>query len=193
MPADPRNESSDENNADRAWAVAALYGAIKHMAPDLLLTALRVVLASATWIIAAIGVAVSGPWWILTAGVCLLGRGSYLAYRMYRARRLLRRLPPIERDAVLAANRQALKVRLTSRSAKVRASMWSVAWAVPLAVAAYALLARWWAPAPAAVAVALLAIWRTAVLWLPLPRRAAQVSSLFEDRRGPDGLPTPEI
>lgn len=41
MPADPGNETSDNNNADRAWAVAAFAGALKHMAPDLLLTAVR--------------------------------------------------------------------------------------------------------------------------------------------------------
>lgn len=125
--------------------------------------------------------------------MCLFGRGGYLGYRIYRKRRKLRRLPPAEQDAALATHHNTLKARLTSTPAKIRASLWSIPWTVPLAIAAYLPLARWWAPAPAAVAVILLAIWRTVLPWLPLPLRAAQVSGLFEDPRGPDGLPTPEI
>jgi hypothetical protein len=175
---------SDDDRGDRAWARALLPAAARHMALELAGVIIAGLITFTTMTLAVIGLwNLPTPWGLAPIGY-LITRAIYYRRRFLMLSQSVAHLPASDRPQAL--REQAATAPLPNWPTRLLTSP------LPgMALATYA-VTLWWPPPAALTFGALL------LAWQPIKRRirgdrSDQVTNLLQARRGPEGLPTPEI
>ncbi len=185
---------NSEDHADDQWRSAIIRGAARHMARDFAVSALGVLTTIGTWVGAIWATITFGGWWWAAAAVYLTG---YAIYAVIVGRKLRRHVKDATENGLHTlndeANAKALDNPFTWKAAFTPAALTRcVLVVVPRAVATAALLATA-VPAAAAIVAGVL-LGTQPILFRLYPRnRTLDALKFLGTRRGPEGLPTPEI
>jgi hypothetical protein len=186
----------DRRNADQAWADATAKGVLRHILPSFWPLAVGVAITLASAWFAGVGLLRLDGVWSALGVVWVVVIALHFVYELVKAQAAVtasHARPFAERQDDLAD--QVRAITATPRTAFLtRWAFWRdrAIYTLPKGALTTVAFLAWW-PLPVAVAVsAIPLLWVIAARFIRDDRVPPAVSMLV-DRRGPDGLPTPEI
>lgn len=190
---------NDDERAEMQWKLAATKTAVRYLTAGLWASIVSGIITVTTWPLAIIGAIHLG--WVGIAAACgyLLLRATLdipAAIRAHRGRRTEKALPIDEQIERLQAYRREVNSRSPMRKVGLTPRFWYRVWMFgtwPRVAAATVALAIW-LPLPVVITLgALFAVWPIVARAFSPTRRNDQVIDMMLTRKGPDGLPTPEV